>query len=327
MNKVLMHVDHLSERGTTTALFEYAKCLSEIGNEVSIFYQKNSPHVNIDSVKQMNISFPTVGYTDFYELNKKYSGKFEYAYFLKGGENDGKLLTGAKNYIHAIFQFYEPHGTSYAYVSSWLADEMRAKIATLDRGTQSTFSNGFEFKYVPHIVDMPKNFQSIRDKIGVPANAICGVRIGGKDSFDIPWVQWAVKYMAEEYGYYFVFINTDRFSDHRNIIYLDTITSKQYKADVLASADFFIHGRSRGESFGISIIEALQISLPVLAWSGGIDKNHTHILGPDSLYRNSHDLIKKMRDTDFRNWNKVEAGQEFRPKNVMDKFLEVFPID
>jgi glycosyltransferase involved in cell wall biosynthesis len=326
MTQIFMHVDHLSERGSTTALYEYAKCLSQLGHEISIFYQKNSPYTNLLALAEMSKFFYTHGYSDFYEINNKFEGQFEYAYFLKGGESDGKLIDGAKNYVHSMFQFWEPHGDSYAYVSAWLADTMRRKQEVVDRKNKFKSIGNVEFNFVPHIVDMPKTFQNIRKKIGVPEDAICGVRIGGKDSFDIPWVHWAIEYMAKEYGFYFIFVNTSKFSNHKNIIYLDTITDKQYKADLLSSADFFIHGRSRGESFGISIIEALQLSIPVLAWSGGIDKNHTVLLDSNYLYKDCYDLIRKMRDIEFKNLQKVEGGIEFRPNCVMTKFLEIFPI-
>lgn len=42
--------------------------------------------------------------------------------FEKQGDNDGLLIPGCKNVVHAVFQYFDPHGDVYAYISEWLSN-------------------------------------------------------------------------------------------------------------------------------------------------------------------------------------------------------------
>ena len=80
-----------------------------------------------------------------------------------------------------------------------------------------------EFKWVPHIVDMPAPRQSLRESLGIPSSAICGIRIGGQDSFDIKFVIDLVVKLAKETKYYFIFVNTPKSTNCAKLTCVQTV--------------------------------------------------------------------------------------------------------
>jgi hypothetical protein len=318
MPRILFHLNSISERGTTTAALEYAQALREIGNKIQFSFDVNQPSSHPLFLEKVGQDFHLIPYFHFDDFARLQAGKFDYAYFLKSGENDGKLIPGIINYVHAVFSNFDPHGQRYAYVSEWLAKDVASKNFEL---------HSSNFNWVPHIVNMPTQSRNLRKSLGIPSSAICGIRIGGRDSFDIQFVRELVSDLSGLGNFYFIFVNTEEFIKSPNVIYLETVFDKQIKADLLASADYFLHARTRGESFGISIVEAMQMGIPVFAWQGGIDKNHKELLPANWLYKDSLDLLGKISECkNLRDETICRSSEIYRPTNVMKKFLEVFPI-
>jgi len=316
--KILFHLNSISERGTTTAALEYAEELKRLGHDVTFgFNQKDSTNNSL-FIRNISNNWHLLPYLDFDVFANSGAQQFDYAYFLKSGENDGKFIPGIENYIHSVFQSYEPHGNVYAYVSEWLAKQMKVHTAV---------SSEKDFLWAPHIVNMPEKDANLRQKLGIPKSAIVGIRIGGYDTFDINFVRELVDELSLNANYYFIFINTEKFINRSNVIFLDTVFDKQLKANLLASCDYFLHARERGETFGVAIVEAMQMGIPVFAWHGGMDRNHVDLLPPEMLYSNANELRILVRDCkylltdDLRN-----RAENYRPELAMKKFLEIFPF-
>jgi hypothetical protein len=87
-----------------------------------------------------------------------------------------------------------------------------------------------------------------------------------------------------------------------------------------------IHGRHRGESFGLSIAEFLFFKRPVLAFNGGIDQNHIEMLKPiGGLYSSAVELKNIILDFDSYKYNfSSYDSQLYSPTTVMTKFQEIF---
>ena len=139
------------------------------------------------------------------------------------------------------------------------------------------------------------------------------------------FVHLVVKFLLNENrNLYFIFVNTRAFIQHPRAFFVDTITDKQSKSDYLQSADFFLHARAGGESFGIAIVEAMSLGLPVLAWRGGSDLNHVELLGENSLYSNAFDLVHKIQS--IRNYADISRNYEialnYKPEPVIEKLLK-----
>ena len=94
------------------------------------------------------------------------------------------------------------------------------------------------------------------------------------------------------------------------------------KADLLGAADLFLTARLSGETFGLAHVEALQAGPRVLAYGGGLDRNHIDMLAPlAGLYGSPTDLKKRLlcayRGDDHFNPDRSRAvGNQYRPENV-----------
>jgi glycosyltransferase involved in cell wall biosynthesis len=319
--KIAFQTNTICHRGTTVAILDYAKYNQEIlGNESIIVYPTNfsDSGVSSDSLTQQDVlvevkkQFTVIGYTSLAELDKIVEdNNVDATYFIKGGFNDGLVTTKSKNLIHAVFQANQPHGDKYVYISEWLSDYV---------------SNG-KIDFVPHIVDLPKTKQTnFREKLGIDKNKIVVGRIGGLHQFDIPFVLETIAQFAyKNLDYVFVFVNTFKFINLPNVIFIDPIIDEQEKTDFILSCDAMIHGRSDGESFGLAICEGLFHNKPVFCFNGGRDKHHITLLKDSGLlYNNAIELRDMLLNVKLYNKNYSKLVEKFNPHTVMEKFKTVF---
>lgn len=315
MTRIIFHDNCLCERGSSLAIFDYAHYNQKILKNKSIVSYNAKDHRNVASVIQkfkdadIELAPHQANFNEFGEISRSCA---DIAYIFKGGGWDGQLVSGMKNAIHCTFQFNQPHGDVYAYVSEWLSKVM---------------SNG-ERPWVPHIVQMPKPQKCMRDQLGIPKDAIVFGRYGGYEQFDIPFVKQTIKTVLNlKKNYWFVFVNTEPFVQHERVIYLDKIINLQDKSDYINSCDAMIHARDGGESFGLAICEFMFHNKPVLAANFGHDKNHIEILAKyGTLYDNNADLTVKMLNIDryFDKNYTQEIFENYSPEVVMQRFEKVF---
>lgn len=310
--KVLFHTHVLNFRGTAVAVYDYAKYNQEVlGNESIICY--NRGFAGEDKTEPQALTFfenlfEVVSHDDHEGELAKYCVGVDISYFIKYGFNN-EYLPPTRTAIHAVFQANDPHGTKYAYVSEWLS---------------KTMNNGCT--YVPHMVDLPPPNKDIRQSLGIGSDKIVLGRLGGYNAFDLPFVQQAIiNILDHDDRYVFLFVNTKPFIKHKNIIYLEPFFSRQTKSNYINACDGMLHGRQRGESFGLSVAEFLSQNKPVLAWNGGEDLNHTLMLKDSGLLYDRHnveDMIRSIKDLDTEEWSK--RVEQFMPEPVMKRFSEVF---
>jgi hypothetical protein len=333
MARLLFHSDHINDRGVCAAIHEYISCLSDQGHEIVWAYKKNNPSDSRAAISHYGFQHNLEGYDVFQTFSLAAEKRFDWAYFAKKGPSDGIQIAKIPNNMHIVFNYYDPHGEKYAYVSEWLAKAAaRHTNQFVPMRLRSRVPNPFmkKLEFVPYSVDMPKPTESLRSKWKIPEEARICLRYGGEETFDIPWVQEVVKQKVEtDSNFYFVGINTRKFMDHRRALFLPPINNKQDKTNALNSANYFLHARRQGESFGMAIVEAMQVGVPVLSWFRGWDRNHIELLAPESIYRNRSNLLSKLGNdmnpkTLFSNSLKAE---EFRPSRVIDKFKIVFGGD
>lgn len=313
------HLENLTFRGTTNAVKDYAYFNQTLLDNTSIFfYKKGLMDIAYDEngLKKHEIfqsfknGYDVIEYTDIDDLDKK-SRQYgcDYFYFLKAGFNDGIVLKNTKSLIHCVFNYYQPHGYRYAYVSEWLANQ-----------------NNSDF--IPHIVNLPRIPQ--RRILDIPTDKLVIGRYGGYDQFDISFVYNIIKFVVDnDPDIYFVFVNTRPFigQPHPQIKFLDAIIDPQEKTDFICSCDAMLHARSDGESFGLSIMEFLFHNKPVLSFGKGRDKHNVQQLNRYGLiYNNEYELLQAI----FKLKNKLykdrycSIAEQFSPSIVMDKFNKVF---
>jgi glycosyltransferase involved in cell wall biosynthesis len=318
--KILFHANTLNYRGTTVALTDYARYnRSILGNESVITYNKDLGYEkdmgsDIAVINELAKEFTVLGYSS----QDPGEGLLEYwinihkpdlTYFIRAG-NKEPLPTNCKTAVHSVFQFNEPHGDKYAYVSEWLSNKM---------------SDG-AIPFVPHMVDLPEPTRDYREAFGIRKDQIVIGRYGGYYTFDLPFVKDLIKRIAATSDrYVFLFLGTQPFIDHPNVKFINETHDVQKKANFINTCDAMIHARERGESFGLSIAEFLSLNKPVLAWNNGHDLNHLDMLKDSGLlYNDISDLNRIITSLpDFKeDWTK--RVEQYKPIPVMNKFKEVF---
>ena len=307
--KIAFHSNQLGLRGTEVSLYDYARYNEEIlKNESIIISDRNA---TMDSYNKFNNRFPVILYDNFLEVESIIDKhNVDCLYLQKSGEFDSRIVSNAKTLIHAVFMAKEEHGDVYAYISKWLSDKM---------------SNG-TLPYVPYMVDLPKHNLNYRNAFNLTNKFIVGWY--GGNNFDIPFARQAVVDIAKQRSdIEFLFMNHDVFSDLPNIKFINGTYDMDEKVAFINTCDIMIHGRARGETFGLTIAEASTLNKPVITFDGSYERNHIDILGDTGIYYSDYNSLVNilanisLLDIKDKNWN---CYNEFTPKNVMKQFNDIF---
>jgi hypothetical protein len=303
--------NQLCERGTTTSLFDYAFFNKTIlGNNSFIFFDKNrdsQPNI-IDKFKKHFVVHET---NDFIEVDTyllKYN--ITHIYIIKGGSIDSRISRVAKNCIHCVFNCYQPHGEVYSSISPCVK------------------GNDNKYPVVPHMINLPNNDRNLRAQLKIPENAIVFGGYGGKDSFDIKFVQNIVYQVAQNnLNIYFLFANFNTFCPKLpNIIHLPTITDLDEKVAFINTCDANLWARSIGETFGLTIGEFSTKNKPIVTMKIG-DLSHATILGDNAFwYHDENSLLSILlnfnpNDARQKKWN---AYADYAPDKVIQIFKKTF---
>ena len=324
MKKILFHSPALNFRGVTNSIVDFAIFnQSVLGNESAIVYNpefKIVPDRDVSSrlpvIDYLKRNFKVLTYTTEKELNKV-AEDFDLIYTQDSGLKKRPFVTSTRSCIHAVFQYYEPYGDRYAYISEWLTNTM----------------SGGQCPFVPLIIDFPRDEEKLatirknfRQGLGITDDMFVIGRLGGALTFDLEFVHSAIKKISEQHSNIrFLLANTYPHVEHPNIIYLNPFFGKDAKSGFIYSCDAMIHGRQLGESFGLSIGEGLFFDKPVLAWQGGFDRNHIELLkGRDLIYseENIESKILSLLDRPKQSYRQIVAP--YSGINVMSKFKSVF---
>ena len=324
--KVLFQCEQLNYRGVTNSVFDYARYNQEIlGNESIIVYNSSIPIQGIDTGSIPNVinkfkkEFSVLEYTSNEQLND-IASKYDVCYSQRAGHKVDlggtalPIITSTKFVVHSVFQYYDPHGDVYAYISEWVSNNV-AKTYNVP-----------VYPFVPYIVESPSPTVDLRQVLGIPKNKLVFGRHGGFNTFDIPFVkQTILRILNERDDIVFLFLNTEKFVDHPNVIHINPVFDRNIVSNFINACDAMLHARILGESFGLAISEFLYHNKPVLASEGGYDGNHVNMLSDyKTLYNetNVYDMIVNFREMPKQDFKKIV--EPFTPKNVMQKFADVF---
>jgi hypothetical protein len=341
--RILLHLNQMGERGTETSTLELARLLVSLNDQVTCTFPADSPLNRIRVIENFRRICEVKPYKDFNSSQIWAKNRFDFVYFQKVNSLDGLKYPKLFNSVHVVFPEYLPHGNSYAYVSKWLSEEAkrlsRKKFRIIRNAPKAILSgckNSLAFNYAPLIVNLPEPESDMRSLYGIPKDAFLILRYGGFEQFDITWVKSVVvEFLESNPDAYFLGINTKEFCDHPRAIFAQPIFELSQKSNVLFSADVFLHGRARGETFGMSIVECLQIGTPIISFSGGSDKNHVQLLGNidsenTALYANETELTQLLdyfyvnRVEGFRDEILINHGNEFRPQLLKGVYNRIF---
>ncbi len=271
--KIAFHSNQLSITGTEVALYDYALGNEQqLGNKSVIFYDKNNKNNHPQAIEKFRQRFDLIGYDHFSEIDDQLARHgADLLYMIKSGKRDGRLSRRVPTMVHAVFPTNpkQAHGASYAFISEWLSRRCSADLIPC----------------VPHIVELPEIAGDLRTELGIgPEEKVIGT-YGGKLNFDIRSAREAVtEMMASRTGLRFIFMNTEKFVDHANAIFLPGSTDIDYKVRFINTCDAMLHARRLGESFGLACGEFSVRNKPVITFLHNKHTHHHDVLGDKGFY-------------------------------------------
>ncbi len=314
MTKIGFYAEHLSERGTGVALYDYAAGNQAVlENESVVFYDRDSPHNNADVVARFGAAFQVVPCAGFAAADAMLAREgCDLVYAIKAGKRDGVVSAVVPTMVHAVFpnSTREVHGSSYAYVSEWLA----------------RWCSGGRVPFVPHIARIGDTDADMRADLGIPPEALVFGCYGGRSSFDIGFVRDQVlpRVLAERPDIWFLFMNIDQFLAHERAVHLPASVDLEVKAAFINSCDAMLHARDRGETFGMAVAEFSLRGKPVLSYARSRERAHLEVLGETAIrYRNAEDLYRQITRFDCNAPSARDIyARLYAPGPVMQRFRE-----
>ena len=145
---------------------------------------------------------------------------------------------------------------------------------------------------VPHIIHFSTNiFDNLRKKLNIPENAIVLGRHGGNTTFNIKYVHECIKeILNDREDIYFLFLNTDKFYEHKQIIYLEKTTDENKKQLFINTCNAMIHGRLDGEIMSIGMGEFSIKNKPIITTKEGY-LGHVDIMGNKAIWYNNKEEL------------------------------------
>jgi len=311
--KVCFHDNGLSVRGTSNALWDYAEQSKKLFNiEPIIMYNEKSPHNMQVAIDRFKSNFSVFSYQMPDQIdNILIEQKCDAFFMIKGGKYDGIISNHCENWINAISicNTNDIHGQKYAMGSKWL----------------SKITNN-QIDYVSYMVNLPDVDTDLREKLGIPKNAVVFGRNGGHDTFDLNFAKHAViEALKLRNDIFFLFQGTDKFYEHERIIYLPASPDLSLKVEFINTCDVLLHAREIGESFGCTCAEFSMKNKPVITWFGSKERNHIDYLGEKGFYYNDYEqLLKILVSFEPNNSINWRCYDDCLPEAVMDKFKKVY---
>lgn len=302
----------LNERGDAVALYDYAFFNKKLLNNNSfIITLKN--HEGHRAISKFEKAFGEIYYVDdvsqVKDLCKKYN--ITHVYAPKYGKIDGLCDVGdAKLLVHCVFDSTTPHGDRCAVVGNTINKIYKTNIPVLG-----------------HIVYLPEHLEDMRIELNIPSESTVFGRYGGLDSFDIPFVYEVIKFILSRINnIYFIFMNTNKFYEHPNIIYLEGTTDLYQKRKFINTTDALLHARGRGETFGLTCGEFAICKKPVITFGRSFETEHIDILGDKCIkYNHPQELLEILLNFKKGGFNMDNNGyMEYTPEKIMNIFKTQF---
>jgi len=316
MKTVAFLSNKLTLRGTEIAIYDYADYNEKIlGNKSIIITRdyekiKNEWDVDIQAYNKFRSRFDVFYYNSQQDIdNIVLKNNVSHIFIEKAGTFEGLISNYCKNIIHCVFDVSQPHGQVYTPIGQ-------------------TINNlqGTNYPVTPYMVTLPELNENLRSELNIPENAIVFGRYGGKESFDIKFVHDIIKNLFDKRNdVYFLFMNTDVFYEHKNIIYLPGNADMIFKRKFINTCDALIHARQRGETFGLTTGEFAICKKPVITWGGSMEREHLLILKDKAvIYNNPQELDNIFMTFAKDKYDVSENGYMFyNPENVMEIFNKV----
>lgn len=280
---------HLTLRGTEIAAYDYADCNETLLGNTSIIllfskemYRAYGLECNDAVYEKFTKRFTCYtisSYSDIPQVCKDKGINLFYTITHGNVAHQGKpfgLVDGVRTFTHCVFDTTTPFGSIYSPIS----ESLNTKYST-------------KYPVLPHMIRIHDTQDTLREELGIPANAIVFGRYGGDDTFNIDFVKACVRELcAEAPNIYWVYMNTPKFVDSPRARFLHSTTDSYRKRAFINTCDAMLHARNEGETFGLSCGEFALCGKPVITYSGSQDKAHIDILGEKAILYSNKDSLK-----------------------------------
>ena len=315
MTKVAF-ITYFTERGTGVATYDYAHYNETILGNTSIIislHHNSSQQEIFDRFNERFLVYEVAQFSEIDALLKLLN--IDVCYKLSDGRAPvppyGGYITATKFVVHCVFTCRHKYGDVYIPISD-----------------QINLRDGTSYPVLPHMISIADTQEDMRAVLNIPKNAVVFGRYGGADQFDIPFVKDTVTALAKKGNLYFLFMNTTQFCTEKNAIFLDKTTDAIKKRKFINTCDAFLHARSDGETFGLSIGEFAVCKKPIFSSTlcvddcGSINDAHFRILGDKIIkYESSEDLEQLLLSFYVGKYDMENNGyMQYTPEHVMTIF-------
>jgi len=312
VTKIAFYANNLTERGTAVALYDYAEQNRKLlGHESVVLYDQTFAGNNAKVVEKFKAAFDLIPCNSFADADRHLNAeRCDLLYVIKAGKRDEMVSKTVATMVHSVFAttVRQLHGASYAYVSEWLSEHCTRGLVP----------------WVPHIVTVGDTDDTLRRELNIPEEAMVFGCYGGRHSFDIDFVKdvaipQALETMEQTY---FLFMNIEKFIDHPRVIFKAATADMGEKTAFINTCDAMLHGRRRGETFGLAVGEFSVRDKPVLTFGGSKERAHLGVLGDTAqVYHSAEDLVALIKTFDRVAPTAKQAYQQhFSPEPVMRRF-------
>lgn len=311
----------LTLRGTEVTIYDYAHYNETyLGNKSIIItrpydYVKTNSSMDVtESVyERFNNRFDVYYYIDpqeVYKIVEKHS--VDVLSIEKAGCPSDKLVfkfDKTKTIVCCVFTSTKPHGDLHAVRSGFVNKIERTNCPVL-----------------PPIIQVHETTKNLREKLSIPENAIVFGCHGGADTFNVGYVRKVLIDLVnsgERPDIYFIFLNINKFIDHKNVIFLKGTHDMEYKRKFINTCDAMYYGRDGGETFGLSCGEFSICNKPVIGRLGERCNNHETFLSNNMIghtdYKSCLNVLLNFKKT-FNFDQNVNEYLKYKPESVMDNF-------
>lgn len=339
--RIAFYSNQLSERGTETALIDYAVENERILHNQSVLIFPKNKILDKHRFELLSHTFEIFLFENIDELNSYLKdAHIDLFYCIVPGRSEdiADKITTTKTFVHSVFDLSRKHGDIYSAIHPYLNKAFHT-----------------DFPVLPHIVKKCHDTQeTLRKELCIPNDALVFGSYAGKDRFDIQLAHEAIKKVAKSFTHtnkiFFLFMNIDNFIEKEcpseqfdNIIFLPGSTDLEYKQRFINTCNAMIHARSDGETFGLSIGEFSISGKPVITYKPGLLRNiksiikwtlkkhytyakaHIMNLGKKGIYYSSKRQLEKIL-TNSSLWGGVSITPPYS-KNYYDCFSEKFSAE
>ena len=334
-SRIAFYSGHLCERGTDTALFDYADCAETIlGLRAFVLYDVQSPDNFSGCVAKFRERFQDrlIGVERFDGIDAVLSREQIRSLYMIKIVDDGNLsrVPGVRNLVHAVFFARRAHGDVYARISPCVPAGEKEERGD-GKATEA-------YPIVPHMIRPAEaGGPDMRHELKIPSDATVFGRYGGWETFDIPFAREAIVAVAQHRPkIFFLLMNSPPIWDPLpNVIHVDKCSDAARKAAFIRTCDAMLHARQGGESFGLAIGEFSAHNKPVLTSSAHHDSFRAdfHLTTlrakpgcSDFFYHDRQSLVERLIGFDREAARRADynAYRDFEPEQVMRTFQRVF---